>query len=123
MFRLYNHKFLNSCLPEWPCVIVAAACELPPFKMRAIDRLLHARTLKATAPCITVRVRTRALGQSDRRVPPVPIRTPERSSRLSVRNVTYTHIAVRHALTRIFPPHLSACSYRAILIWGDRGMA
>ncbi len=41
---------------------------------------------------------TRALGQSERHVPPVPIRMAERSSRLGSQKVTSTHTATRLAI-------------------------
>ncbi len=41
---------------------------------------------------------TRALGQSERHVPPVPIRMAERSSRLGGQKVNCTHTATRIAI-------------------------
>ncbi len=57
---------------------LSSSCRL--FYTRAIDCPSRARQQRAR-PCVSVRVKTRALGQSGRRIPPAPIRTPERSSR------------------------------------------
>ncbi len=48
---------------------------------------------------------TRA-GQSERRVPPAPIRTPELSSRLSGQKANSIHIAAWHNWARTPPPNI-----------------
>ncbi len=50
---------------------------------RVLSITSRARIPIAYAPCMSVRVRAYAFGQSRRHVPPVPIRTHERSSRSS----------------------------------------
>ncbi len=51
------------------------------FQARVIS-IANRAMLTAYVSCMYVRVRLRTLGQSERRVPPAPIRTPERSARL-----------------------------------------
>ncbi len=102
---------------------------------RAIDRSSHAGYRSVLVLTLLDNTRT---GQSERRVPPAPIRTPEWSSRLSSqRRILFTQPhgtpeQERHLLISFgrlffslmhFPPHLSTFGHRAILIWGDRDMA
>ncbi len=111
--------------------IVATTCPCT----RAIERSSHAshRLIRV----LTSLANTHA-GQSERCLPPAPIRTPELSSRLSgQRWILFTQprgtpeqerqlvISFRRLYFPwyIFPPHLSAFGHRAILIWGDRDMA
>ncbi len=92
------------------------------FRARAIDRFSLANT---------------RAGQSERCVPPAPIRTPKWSSRLSgQRRILFTQPHgtpehKRHLLISfrrlyfpfyIFPPHLSVICHRAIMVWVDRDM-
>ncbi len=104
---------------------IAASCHL---SLHACNRsIIHVRR----------GIISRHAGQSERRGPPAPIRTPEWSSRLSgQRRILFTQVRgtpkhERHLLISlrrlyypllIFSHHLSAFGHRAILIWGDRDM-
>ncbi len=97
---------------------VAASCHLP----------LHVCNRSLFAHGLFIDYRAYVISQHER----WPIRTPEWSS------ANFIHTAAWHAGTRTpprnavqkavfslthFPPHLSVFGHRAILIWGERGMA
>ncbi len=111
---------------------VAAKYELPlvPARVQSISP----RTQAIDRLSCLANTRT---GQSGRRVPPVPIRTPEWSSRLSgQRRILFTQPCVtpeheRHLVISfrrlyfpwfIFSPHLTVFGKRAILIGGGGGL-
>ncbi len=67
---------------------------------RTCYRSLLARKPIVYVHCMSVCVMTRNLGQSERHVPPVPIRMPECSSRLGGQRRFLTHICAARQNTR-----------------------
>ncbi len=71
------HLHLQIRIPFWGLSLTWFKHVSLSFRVLSIASCAHANSL---------RVRPGALGQSERHAPPVPIRTPERSSRQSTRN-------------------------------------